>query len=249
MRLPSAICVALLLLSPSVGDAYDQVTVVNGGAVVGKVRYLSRPPTPKKITPTVDKVVCGRHGPLVSDELVLSPDSGLHNAVIHVVDVTAGKPLISMRTRSLDQNGCTFQPHVLIVPVGRKLKVLNSDGILHNIHTYSAKNPSINSAHPGSMPDVLLGPFTIPEVIKVKCDVHGWMSCWVWVVSHPYVTVSGPGGSYKIPDLRPGKYRVEAWHEMLGKISGEVTIAAGKESRLDFVFPARPPKAPPAVAK
>jgi len=249
MRLLSAVFVALLLLSPSLSKAYDQVTVVNGGAVVGTVRYLGWPPAPKKITPTADKVVCGRHGPIVSDELVVSPDSGLQHAVIYVVDVTAGKPLISMPTRSLDQNGCTFQPHVLVIPVGRTLKVLNSDGILHNIHTYSAKNPPINSAHPGSIPEVSLGPFTIPEVIKVTCDVHGWMSCWVWVASHPYVTVSRPGGAYKIPDLRPGKYRVEAWHETLGKISSAVTIAAGKESRLDFVFSARPAKAQPAGTK
>jgi hypothetical protein len=249
MRFPSAVSVALLLLSPSLSRAYDQITVVNGGAVVGTVRYMGRPPAPKKITPTADKVVCGRHGPIVSDELVVSPDSGLQHAVIYVVDVTAGKPLISMPTRSLDQNGCTFQPHVLVIPVGRPLKVLNSDAILHNIHTYSAKNQPINRAHPGSIPEALLGPFTIPELIRVKCDVHGWMSGWVWVASHPYVTVSGPGGAYKIPDLRPGKYRVETWHEILGKISGEVKIAAGKENRLDFVFPARPAKAPPAGTK
>jgi hypothetical protein len=249
MRFPSAVFVALVLLTPSLGSAYDQVPVVNGGAVVGRVRYAGRPPAPKKITPTVNKVVCGRHGPIVSGELVVSPDSGLQHAVIYVVDVTVGKPLISMPTRSLDQNGCTFQPHVLVIPVGRPLKVLNSDGILHNIHTYSAKNPPINSAQPGSMPEVSLGPFTIPEVIKVRCDVHGWMSCWVWVASQPYVTVSGPGGAYKIPDLLPGKYRVEAWHETLGNISSAVTIAAGKESRLDFIFPARPAKAQPAGTK
>jgi plastocyanin len=165
------------------------------------------------------------------------------------VDVTAGKPLMSMPARSLDQNGCTFQPHVLVIPVGKPLKVQNSDGILHNIHTYSVKNPPINSAHPGSMPEVSLGPFTTPEVIKVMCDVHSWMSCWVWVASHPYVTVSSPGGAYRIPDLRPGKYRVEAWHETLGTISSEVTIAAGRESRLDFAFPARPAKAQPTGAK
>ena len=249
MRFQSAVSVALLLLTPSLGSAYDQVTVENGGAVVGKVKYPGRPSVPKKITPTADKVVCGRHGPIVSDELVVSPDSGLSNAVIHVVDVTAGKPLISMPTRSLDQNGCTFQPHILVFPVGKQLKVRNSDGILHNIHTYSVKNPPINNAQPGSMPEVLLGPFTISEVIKVTCDVHRWMSGWIWVASHPYVTVSGPGGAYKILDLRPGKYRVEAWHETLGKISSEVTIAAGKESRLDFVFPARPAKAQPAGTK
>jgi hypothetical protein len=34
----------------------------------------------------------------------------------------------------MDQHGCQYKPHVMGIMVGQPFKVLNSDGILHNVH-------------------------------------------------------------------------------------------------------------------
>lgn len=51
----------------------------------------------------------------------------------------------------MDQVGCVFTPHVVILPIGHPLKVRNSDGILHNFHTYSDLNRSVNLVMPKTM--------------------------------------------------------------------------------------------------
>ena len=50
---------------------------------------------------------------------------------------------------TLDQRGCRFDPHAVIVPAGETLTLVNSDGILHNLHTRSTENRPVNKAHPG----------------------------------------------------------------------------------------------------
>jgi len=228
------------LVTTTLWAGYDAIPVSDGGWITGKISYGGSPLLAKKIPATTDKSVCGKHGAILSEELVVSPDSGVQFAVVHLADIKEGKSLFNMPAPVLDQNGCRFQPHVLVVPVGKPMKVHNSDGILHNVHTQSLKNPPFNLAQPGSVPEMVLGQFAVPELVKVACDAHGWMSGWLWVTNHPYAVVTGPNGTFKIADIPAGKYRLEVWHEKLGKLSSEVTVSEGKETKLNLVFPAKP---------
>lgn len=219
---------------------YTAAPVEHGGWIAGKIRYLGVPPEARKVAPTSDKAVCGRHGPILSEDLVVSPDSGLQNAVVFITDISSGRPLKELPRPVLEQNGCRFRPHVLVVPVGEPLAIRNSDSILHNIHTHTQKNRSINVGQAAAVREISIGPYKFPEVVKMTCDVHAWMSAWLWVTDQPYAVVTGPDGRYKIPDVPPGKYHLEAWSETLGKVSGEVEVVAGKEADLDLSFPAAP---------
>jgi len=233
------------LVTTALWAGYDAIPVSDGGWITGKISYGGATPAIKKIPATTDKQVCGKHGAIPSEELVVSPDSGIQFAVVYLTDIKAGRSLFNMPTPVLDQSGCRFQPHVSVVPIGKPMKVRNSDGILHNIHTASLKNPPINIAQPGSVPEMTLGQFAIPELVKVNCDAHGWMNAWLWVTNHPYAVVTSPNGTFKIADIPAGKYRLEVWHEKLGKTSSEVTVSEGKETKLNLVFQAKPaaPKA------
>jgi hypothetical protein len=64
------------------------------------------------------------------------------------------------------------------------------------------------------------------------------MSAWIWVSRHPYIAVTGADGTYKIAGIPPGQYRLEVWHESQGKSSCDVTVTAGKETRIDMSLPA-----------
>ena len=196
----------------------------SGGTVTGRVVLVGDVPQPKKVAVSKDKEKCGADK--VSEDLVVSPDRGIKNAVVSVQGVK-GKP---EATAALDQNGCVFKPHVALVPVGAPLDILNNDGILHNFHTYSSKNAAINKAQPG-FKKKMTETFAQPEVIKVSCDAHGWMSAWVVVTENPSA-VTLDGGAFKIGDVPAGNHKLEIWHETLGKLTKDITVKAGEETKV-----------------
>jgi plastocyanin len=227
----------LLVTNGASPPPYQVVPVPNGGSIVGKISYAGPKVDRKEIMPTVDATVCGQHGMIESDELVVSSSGGLQYAVVRLTNIKAGRPASEIPPTMLVQKGCMFSPHVFAVATGTLVRERNTDGILHNVHTHSSRNPSVNFAHPPSKPEVDLASFGAPESIKVTCDVHNWMTAWIWVSSHPYIAVTGPDGTFKITGVPPGQYKVEVWHETLGKSSHDVTVTAGKETRLDVSLP------------
>jgi hypothetical protein len=234
-----SLAAVLLVTSGAAPPAYKVVPVQNGGWITGRIAYVGPRAERKEIMPTVDAPVCGQHGMIPSDELVVSSAGGIQYAVVRLTNIAAGRPASDIPPTLLVQKGCMFEPHVFAVAVGMTVKERNTDGILHNVHTHSSRNPPVNFAHPPSVPEVPLTSFTAPESVKVTCDVHSWMSAWIWVSRHPYIAVTGADGTYRISGVPPGQYRMEVWHEALGKVSHEVTVAPGRETRLDLSLPVR----------
>ena len=73
-------------------------------------------------------------------------------------------------------------------------------------------------------------------VIRIKCDIHFWMSGYIHVLRHPFYSLTGDSGTFTINDIPPGTYQLEAWHETLEAQTQEVTVEAGKLTKIDFVF-------------
>jgi plastocyanin len=134
----------------------------------------------------------------------------------------------------LDQKGCQFQPHVLRVPAGAEVDILTPDGVLHNIHTFPAVNAPINKAQPKFKKVMTEKLGDKPEIMKVRCDAHSWMLGWIAVTGHPYYAVTDDKGGVRLENVPPGKHTVEVWHETLGKLSMEVEVNAGAETKVTF---------------
>ena len=77
-----------------------------------------------------------------------------------------------------------------------------------------------------------------PEIgIRVKCDVHPWMSSMFVVLDHPYFAVTKDDGTYTISGLPPGNYTITAWHEMEDKIETaeqQIKVEPGKPTEANF---------------
>jgi len=225
----SVLCAEVLVVALITG-ASTPVTAQGGGSIVGEVKFSGTPPAPKVTKVNKDNQACGDEKR--SEEVIVGANKGLQNAVVSVVGAKGPAPKPAQKP-VLDQKGCQFAPHVLAVPAGADVDILNSDGVLHNIHTFSTANPSLNKAQP-KFKKVMTEKFDKPEIIQVKCDVHSWMAGWLVVQAHPHYAVSDASGAFKLDNVPPGKHKVEVWHETLGEMTQEVEVKAGAPSKVTF---------------
>lgn len=221
---------AFLVLLPARLSAYEGEAVNNGGTIFGVVKFKGSAPPEKKLQITKDKEVCGKTAK--ADPSLIISDGDVANAVAYITDIKKGKKMEPQKA-TLNQRGCEYHPHVLAFPAGSTLEVLNPDGILHNIHSYSQKNTPFNMAQP-KFKKTLTVKIDKPEVINIKCDVHDWMKGWLFAAENPYFSVTDNRGSFKLTDVPPGTYTLEVWHETLGKLTKKVTVKPGQETKVTF---------------
>jgi len=226
-----AFLVAVLAAMPLSGLlAYDGGAVSDGGSVSGVVKFKGAAPAPKKLEITKDKEVCAKSGK--TDPSLIVSGGNLVNAVVSITDIKKGKKMEAKKV-AMDQNGCEYKPHVLAMTAGSSVDIANPDGILHNVHSYSKANSPFNMAQPKFKKTITVK-VDKPEVINLKCDVHGWMNAWLFVAANPYFSVTDNSGGFKLTDVPAGTYNVEVWHETLGKVSQKVTVKAKEEAKVSF---------------
>ena len=125
---------------------YEVVEVKNGGTVAGRIHFQGEAPAQKKLHITKNENVCGVK-PLFSQEFVVSKKGALKNVVVSLVGVEKGKAFKKKSAR-LNQRQCMFVPHVALIPVGKRFKLVNEDKLLHNLRTLSKKNVALNESMP-----------------------------------------------------------------------------------------------------
>ena len=195
-----------------------------GGTIEVEVKY-NGPAQVETTKINKDTEQCGKEAKV--ENVVVGGNKGLANAV---ASVAGAKGAATAKKATLDQKGCSFHPHVVGMTPG-EIDILNSDGILHNLHTYSTANPSLNKAQP-KFKKTMTEKFEKPEFIKVTCDVHSWMLGWVAVMPHPYFGVTDGNGVAKIENAPAGKQTIEVWHATLGKATKEVEVKAGATTKV-----------------
>lgn len=218
---------------PKLPGAYRAEEVTRGGNLSGRVMVEDPPPPHGDHAVTRDQETCGRAVP--DERLLVGPAGELRNAVVSLQGIRAGKPVDTLRRPRLLNAGCRFEPHVLSMSVGQKLEIVNGDPLLHNAH---AKMDGVKTVFSISLPvqnQKIPKLITEPGAMKVECDAgHTWMSAWVVAFPHPYHAVTDEGGSFRMEEIPPGRYRVRAWHEELGSQELEVSVPAGGTARVEF---------------
>ncbi len=195
-----------------------------GGTIEADVKYSGAPQV-EKLKVNKDTEKCGTEA--VLEKVVVGGNKGLANAVVSVPGAKSATKAKAM----VDQHGCKFVPHVTVMQPG-EIEIKNSDDILHNIHTYSTANPSINKAQP-KFKKTMTEKLEKPEFVKLTCDVHSWMLGWVAVVPG-LAGVTDKDGVAKIENVPAGKQKIEVWHETLGKQDKEVDVKAGQVTKVSF---------------
>ncbi len=220
MRFGSNIVTALVLASLA--------HPASAGGVKGTVVVAGRVAAPAPLPVTKDGATCGRE---VEDESLLVSNGRLANVVVTL----KGAPARAPSQVTLGQERCRFVPHVLAAPVGSILEITNGDPVLHNIHGWVGRATKFNVPTPsqGMRVPAKLGR---AGLIQVRCDVHGWMSAYVWVVDAA-AAVSGRDGAFALSDVPPGTYAATAWHERLGERTFQVVVPAQGEATIQITYP------------
>jgi plastocyanin len=193
------------------------------GEIQGRVVVTGDVPAPKNFPITIDQYVCGTAQ--VAGDLIVSGAREIRNVVVWLENPPPGAPSAPPPAATpMDQKECVFIPRIVIVPPGGTVEFLNSDRLLHNLHSVSRENASFNRTQPkGRTIPISFGK---PEIVRIDCDLHSWMRGWVVVASHPFYALTDAQGRFKLDNVPAGQYTVRVWHERLGESSRPVTVPA-----------------------
>jgi len=104
-----------------------------------------------------------------------------------------------------------FVPHVLAVEAGSVVDFPNHDPFFHNVFSlFDGKRFDLGLYEAGSTRSVH---FDRPGICYIFCNIHPQMSAIVVVVDTPYFAVSNGQGDVAIPNVPPGRYKLDLWAE------------------------------------
>ena len=232
-----------------VGPARAEDGAVKEGAIVsGVVRFDGPKPVRKQIAMVEKygkKSECNMSHPtgLLSEDALVSEKGELANVFVYVKKGLAKKKYpVPEKPAVLNQEKCMFRPRVLGVLVGQKLHIKNDDAVLHNIRSFARRNRPFNIAQPPAT-KIREKTFRRPEsAVRIKCDIHSWMTGFVFALDHPFFAVSARNGKFKIKGLPAGDYTLAAWHEMYGEQKASITVGKSGTVKANFTFKPVKPK-------
>jgi plastocyanin len=217
--------------------ASSSIDRATAAIVTGRVMFEGPAPEREMLRIDADRACVSLNG---SDEqpgesLLLGENSALQNVFVYVKDGLARRSFpVPSTPVVIEQQKCRYTPRVIGIRVGQPLEIRNGDALLHNVRSDSAINQPFNQGQP-VQGMVFAHTFTTREVMMpITCDVHRWMQAYVGALEHPYFAVTAAAGTFELPDLPPGTYTLEAWHEVLGVQTQQVTV--GPKETKDVVF-------------
>ncbi len=208
------------------------------GSITGTIKFEGSAPHSRLVHMDADPVCYAvNRGNVHSQAIILGDENTLGNVFVYIKNgLTKTDYPTPSQAAVISQAGCNYNPHVIGVMAGQKVKFLNPDGTLHNVHAMCQINPEFNASMPDFRKEMEIT-FNKPEfMFQIRCDVHPWMQAWMAVMPHPFFAVTGHDGQFKIKNIPAGTYEIEAWHEKLGTKTAAVTVTDNSTQKIDFTF-------------
>ena len=216
----------------------DPSPVLAGGGLAfkisGKVSFGGPAPKVKLNRQMASDPMCAMlHAePPPKDDFVVSPEGGVRWAFVYIKKGLEGRLFHPpAEPVTIQQEGCTYAPHVAGVMVGQALIFHNSDPLLHNVHGLPFVNKEFNFGQPRGALN-RMKPTSSEIMVKVICDIHPWMGAWVGVLDHPFFAVTDGFGNFTLDDVPAGKYTLAVWHEKLRFTDQELLLT--RDHLVDF---------------
>ena len=209
------------------------------GTIQGHVRLSGELPGNPIIRMGVDPLCAqlAEGKQLVQEAVVTSHDGSLANVFVRLAGDFPEMP-IPEESVVIDQVDCIFTPRVVGVRAGQLVQIKNSDPLLHNLNTQTSTTNRFNVGQPmqGMVYEVRLA--EEDGMLRIRCDLHRWMTEYIGVVPHPYFAVTDLSGTFTLDDVPVGAHTIDVWHEEYGVLTASVTVAEGQVAVADFTYPA-----------
>jgi len=225
--------------------AYQEIEVKNGGTIQGKATLKGGIPQPRffhlVLFPNLDmcaEVDTDDEMNRVLLDFVTDEQRGMKDVVITLQHVDAGKPFPNKPINIISEN-CKFLPEVNVIPQGGTFFVDNQDAVMHNSQVYQSERGKIILNIPIPAEEISEGKVTFQKhykVFQMICGMHEFMQTWGYRVQNPYYYQTQVDGNYKIDNIPPGEYKVNAWHFLMKYRSKKIKISEGETINLDFEF-------------
>jgi len=234
-----------------------------GKAIVeGTITFKGTPPEPKFFDPTkfpqpafCSKVDNDGKGHRILREVTVN-NGFLQDVVISIQNITTGKPFRFNGTdvtidhcKYLVQGPSTF---VGVVVNGEEIRILNNDadpsdpksasGVLHNPHGYEMKGTTSTTLFNKPLPNkgqVLTEKIKLHKegsFVKLEKDQGNYANAYFYPITNPYYAIVGPEGAYSIDQVPAGKYKLIAWHPILGVQEKTIEVGATGTVTANFEF-------------
>jgi hypothetical protein len=172
-----------------------------------------------------------------TEYVVVGADGGVQHVFVYIKDGLPPRLYpVPAAAIVLDQQKCRYVPRVFGIQVGQPLTIRNSDPLLHNVRSESLVNAPFDVSTPVQGVELTRTFATREVMVPFMCNVHGWMNAYAGVVEHPFFAVTDAGGTFTIPNVPPGAYTIEIWHERLGVQTQLVNVSAGMASGSTFTY-------------
>jgi len=160
------------------------------------------------------------------------------DAVVYALPLDAKAPPASRATTVIDQVDKEYVPFVTPIRVGTSVKFPNKDQIRHHVYSFSPAKQFEIPLYKGTPAEPIV--FDQPGPVTLGCNIHDWMTAYVFVSESPYYALTAEDGSAVVSDLPLGSYSVAVWHPRLKgdpESSGQrVTLQDGASPAVEFTI-------------
>ena len=252
--------IAASWVSRGLAVAYEEITVADGGTLIGTVTLIGKVPGPKgyNLTTLPDSVYCGRISDGRGWRLLQPFDVGeagtFRQVVVHIEAIERGKAFSETGPPHIEATDCRFLPFVSVVRDGHDVVVANMDPAMHDIQAYetsqlgprvlfnvplpiSTRYPReaglsahVHKHYQGTPVTQRIHMTKGRRVFTMQCGFHAYMESWALVADHPYYAVTDKDGRYQLTDIPPGTFRVTVWHPYLRESYAHDVTIAPKET-------------------
>ncbi len=260
------IVVAVLLFGEGpLALAYEVIHVEAGGTIKGIVTLNGATPSPKayNLITFPDPEYCGRisdgKGWRLLKDFVVNNRHELQGVVVVVEGVDAGKPF-TLSIPKIEARDCQFLPFTTVVRSEHGIEVVNMDPVMHDIQAYETSmaqgtrvlfnsplpfnqkhhRGNIHATHEHVPGNSMVHQFQLTkdrDTFVMQCGFHAYMESWAIAVDNPYFTFTSESGSYEIPDIPPGTYRLRAWHPSVKHEQIQmVTVNPSQSTQVDMAL-------------
>ncbi|MBV9183386.1 MAG: hypothetical protein JO356_18955 [Acidobacteria bacterium] len=150
------------------------------------------------------------------------------------------RPIRNGRPR-LTQHNKSFEPHLLVVPVGAVVEFPNRDPFFHNVFSlFDGKRFDLGLYEAGTTRNVS---FDRPGVSYIFCNIHAEMSAVIIALDTPFYGISNSKGEVDISEVPAGRYLRRVWYEAalpatLNTLTREIRVGAEQQSLGNLEIPA-----------